>query len=100
LRNVVLNRDRFVQALIAERVDDRREGLLTHHARLVRHFDNRRLDVSAAVRNAFGDISPAVNLAALRPGALEGRLHLLASGMVDQRADQRPVRAIADWQPA
>ncbi len=84
-------RDRVVDVLDADEIENRRKGLLLHGRVVVLRAHDRRLDVVAAAEIAghFRATAAAQDLPALLDDVLQGGLHLFDRGGVDERSAQR-----------
>ena len=77
LRDVVLQRDRFVEVLVRHDVEDRGEGFLLDHLGVGRDADERGFDVGAALGDArSGRPAAADDRTALGFGPVEGGVQI------------------------
>ena len=89
-----MQRDRLVERLERNHVQDRREGLVLHDGHVVARAHDRRLDEVARARQRA---AAAQHLAALLAGVVERGLVLAHGRGADQRAHQRlRVERVAD----
>ncbi len=79
--------DGLVEFGVAHDVEDRGEGLALHDVGLGGHLDQRRADVER-VGTADADPLAAGHHPAVAARLVEGGLHRLVGGAVDQRTDQ------------
>ena len=101
LRHGVVERDRLVEVVVGQDVEQRGERLLLDHRRLLVDPDDRRPRVEG-VRRLVLQRAPAAGdqLAALGARLGDGVVHGLVRPAVDQRADQGALgHRVADRQP-